>query len=364
VRARAWLVALTVVALGCGRAPAAGPRLEHDAYVWQRAWTGAVRAAAAAPPDAIGALRVLAVEVDRGGAHWPAVDLAALTASRRPVVLVARIDGRRRPEELPLARLDRRRRALAGRRASRCAASRSTSTAPPGSSPTTRAGSSRPGPRRRWLVDHRAADLGRQPALPAVAAAVDELVVQVHAVRAPAVFAAATARRELAAVRRRRARHAPCGSRCRPTTPGSPAPCGGAIRSRSRASSAGSRPPPRPGSPGVVWFRLPVLGDDRAWSSTTLAAVIAGAPLAPALTAAVAPAGAERFDVVLVNRGTIAAPWPDLTLTGADLRAELVGGYLPAPTPRAWLAPRRELQPGDEVVIGWATGQEVSIDAM
>ncbi|MBP8808105.1 MAG: DUF3142 domain-containing protein [Kofleriaceae bacterium] len=336
--------------------------LPHDAYVWQRAWTGAVRAAAAAPPDAIGALRVLAVEFDRGGAHWPAVDLAALTASRRPVVLVARIDGRRRPEELP-------------RRDLIAAAARwqAAGVAVRGLEIDFDCATGQLADYARWLVEARPpAPLGwsitalptwaDSRALPAVAAAVDELVVQVHAVRAPAIFTAATARREL-----RRFAAAVAPRPLRVALPTYDAWVAGALR-RSDPLEVASfvrwlETTAAPPIAGVVWFRLPVLGDDRAWSSTTLAAVIAGAPLAPALTAAVAPAGAERFDVVLVNRGTIAAPWPDLTLTGADLRAELVGGYRLAADHR-YLAPGRTLAPGARAVVGWATGKDVIVHAV
>jgi hypothetical protein len=364
VRARAWLVALTVVALGCGRAPAAGPRLEHDAYVWQRAWTGAVAASVAAPPAAIGRLRVLVAEIDTAATMaTPAVAVAALVAARRPVIAVVRVDGARLVAGLSLAP------ALAQVARWRAAGvdvvgleiDHDCATAALADYAHWLAANRPPAP-LAWSIT-ALPTWADAPALPAVAAAVDELVVQVHAVRAPAVFAAATARRDLA-----RFAAAVPGARLRVALPTYAVTIGGApVRAEPDEVAGFVRAlerRPVPGVRGVAWFRLPVAGDRTAWSAATLAAVISGAPLVERITAHAVRRQAEGWDLVLRNGGTRAGRWPDVRVGGDVAASDLVGGYLPAPTPRAWLAPRRELQPGDEVVIGWATGQEVSIDAM
>ncbi len=69
--------------------------LAHDAYVWQRAWTPAVLAAAHGSADLVRAWRVLLAEADRSG-RWAdiAVPWKDLLATGRPVVAVIRIDGR------------------------------------------------------------------------------------------------------------------------------------------------------------------------------------------------------------------------------------------------------------------------------
>src|SRR5689334_10443192 len=78
--------------------------LSHEAYVWQRSWTGAVREAVANAQPEISGLRVLTMEVEAdGGVRMPAVDVASLRRSSRPITAVVRIDGSRIPGELSIA---------------------------------------------------------------------------------------------------------------------------------------------------------------------------------------------------------------------------------------------------------------------
>ncbi|MCB9562960.1 MAG: DUF3142 domain-containing protein [Kofleriaceae bacterium] len=201
------------------------------------------------------------------------------------------------------------------------------------------------------------------PALRDVAAAVDELVVQVHAIRAPRLFDAATARRWLDAV----AAAVP-GATLRVALPtyrvaidgevaaAAPAEVAGLLRDLERA--------PVPGLRGVVWFRLPVDGDAAAWSAPTLRAVIRGDGLTSAVTARLVARARGVYDVVLANPGTVDAPWPDLRVTGAVAAMDLIGGYAaPASSARVWTAPRKVVRAGDHVVVGWATGEDLEIDA-
>src|SRR5262245_23939604 len=89
-------VVLAIAAAACAPARPIPVPLGQDAYVWQRAWTGAVSQSVAGAPAELAGLRVLSLEVDRrGGTTWPAVDADALVAARRPVVAVVRIDGSR-----------------------------------------------------------------------------------------------------------------------------------------------------------------------------------------------------------------------------------------------------------------------------
>ena len=91
---RLLVVALGVLALACQpRERASGP-LPQEAYVWQRAWTPAVREAVGQASDFAG-LTVLAAEVDLSRsplrAFRVAVDWQALREAGRPVGLALRI---------------------------------------------------------------------------------------------------------------------------------------------------------------------------------------------------------------------------------------------------------------------------------
>jgi hypothetical protein len=61
---------------------------------------------------------------------------------------------------------------------------------------------------------------------------------------------------------------------------------------------------------GIVWFRLPVAGDVRAWSPETWRAVVLGKPLQPRIEAL-----AERSDtpgmsnILVVNQGEVEASY-------------------------------------------------------
>ncbi|QWT18325.1 DUF3142 domain-containing protein [Bacillus sp. NP157] len=87
------IACIVAVALaGCQR-PAAP--FSHDAYIWQRQWTPALRESVAGSRDIVHAWRILVAQVSRDGRFQAFVpDREALAAAGRPVVLVVRIDGR------------------------------------------------------------------------------------------------------------------------------------------------------------------------------------------------------------------------------------------------------------------------------
>jgi len=94
VRPSHFLLSLALLALACQpRERAAGP-LPQEAYVWQRAWTPAVREAVSQTPDFAG-LTVLAAEIDLSRSPFRAfrvgIDWQALRDAGRPVGLALRI---------------------------------------------------------------------------------------------------------------------------------------------------------------------------------------------------------------------------------------------------------------------------------
>jgi hypothetical protein len=342
---------------GSARAPAS---LEHEAYLWQRAWTGAVREAVAAAPPEIGALRVLVAEFERDGSlARPDIDTAALT---RPVTAVVRVDGARLAA-LPALDLAPVLATVAGWRRAGVDVR--------GLEIDHDCATAALGGYAAWLeqLRPRAPDLRMSitalptwagaPALRRVAAAVDEVVLQVHAVRAPRIFDEHEARRGIDAFAR-----ATAGTPLRIALPTYAVQLGGRRLGADPAEVArllrSLEQRPVPAVRGVVWFRLPVVGDGQTWAAVTLAAVIRGALLAPDLDLHVVPSGVGRFDLVLENTGTLAAPWPPIRIDGGLVAADLVGGYVPVGR-RSWAPPHREVAAGSVAIIGWVSGKDLDV---
>lgn len=387
------VVLCALIAAACGGAPepgVVGVRLPQAAYVWQRHWTPGVRAAVAHPLAALDGLHVLAAEIDIGGADLTVMRLdgAALAASHRPITLVVRINGARPIGDLSLAPVlevgERLRGAgvdVAGLEIDHdCATARLAEYA-------------------AWLAAHRPAaplrlsitalpSWAESPALARVAAAVDDIVVQVHAVRAPMIFDANEAWVDLARF-----------ARAVRTTPMRVAlPTYSAVV---RGDEIGVDPDdvarfvrrlearPLAGVGGVVWFRLPVAGDEQTWSAVTFARVVNGGEpdaggqvergLARVVTdgvgfasvvtgderegraeVALVERGAGRFDVVVRNPGPSAVDLPAVRIAGAIAAADLVQGYRERATGR-WDAPRRSLAAGEQLVIGWIHGKDLEL---
>jgi hypothetical protein len=216
--------------------------------------------------------------------------------------------------------------------------------------------------------------------LDGVLAATDEVVLQVHAVQDPhaGLFDAATARRWIEALSRRTAKP------FRVALPAYGARVSWSADGRIRAVESETpllidasaaveliAPPQEVASllrgletarparlAGIVWFRLPTDGDNRAWSLATWRAVIQGEPLTAQVEAqAVAGGQPGLSDLLLVNPGDVDAELPRrIALPGGCGIADGVNGYGLAQTSDGPVLERR--QPGllhghHQQTIGW-----------
>jgi len=357
--------------------------LQHDAYVWQRQWNPAVTAALAQSADAIRAWRVLAAQTDaRGQLQSVAVDRAALAATKRPVVLVVRIDG-----QLPQWDADT--------LLTQTLALRDAWHGVPlaGIEIDHDCGTARLPAYADFLARLKKA-LGATPlsitALPAwlasdqlerVTAQADEVVLQVHAVQSPraGLFDPALARNW---IERFAARvHEPFrvalptyGSRVswddngRVVAIESEAPllAGGREASELIAAPAevakllaSLRDDPPQGFAGIVWFRLPTMQDARAWSLPTWRAVMAGVPLKETLAVFFQPGAAPgAADIVLRNDGEVDVRVPArIELPASCTIADGVNGYaLAYQQGRPFLRRERDgwLRAHYQRAVGWA----------
>ncbi|MET0937481.1 MAG: DUF3142 domain-containing protein [Luteibacter sp.] len=345
------IVAIAAMLAACGDAP---PPLGHDAYVWQRQWTPALRDALASSADLVRDWRVLAAQADRDGSfHRFTPDRAALVASDRPIVLVVRIDGR-------LANFDA---ALLTERVAGLTegwpAAHLAGLEVDYDCPTSRL------PAYTAFLTGLRSRLGTLPlsitALPTwigsgdldpLLAVPDESVLQVHAVQAPqaGLFDPLVARRwvdEFAPHTRHPFRVAlpTYGSRVSWNADGSLL----AVESEHTALAMGATSAelyaapetlmafvqaldtdrPR-GLAGIVWFRLPTVEDTRAWGLATWRGVVRGQldtrPVAITLTPG---EGSDApFDIVLENVAeTDTVPPASIALPASCDIADGIGGY-------------------------------------
>ena len=358
----------------------AQPQFQHQAYLWQRQWTPAVSNALSAQSASFSGWRVLGLQVVGTRFVKAGPDLAALKRSGKALRLVVRIEGARLPIDVPtlLTTLNP---LIAQWRAAQlpllgieidhdCASAALGDYAP-------------------WLRALRgalAADLKlsitalptwlESEALSAVLAAVDDSVLQVHAVERPdrALFDPQRALQWT----RSYAERAPhpfwialpaYGVRVASTAQGQVVAVDAeGLFDHSGAAGRELRADPRqvadylaklPRSAqlqGFVWFRLPLQGDRRAWSATTLAAVIARQPLTARFVVAARVAANGAFDLSVRNIGNLDAPAPSIELPASCRLADGLGRYrvqqeaaalrlLPSD---AWLAV------GEVARVGWA----------
>jgi hypothetical protein len=107
---------------------------------------------------------------------------------------------------------------------------------------------------------------------------------------------------------------------------------------------------------GFVWFRLPRDGDRRAWHRSTLRAVATGAPLAADLRFALRASGGA-FDVIATNAGTLDAELPATLRVAASCAAgDGIAGYRYEHGAHAQFFRRdahATLRAGGERVLGW-----------
>lgn len=382
----AWLLAAT-------SAKAAG--LSHDVYVWQRLWTPAHVQALADSRTTFAQLRVLAAQWHPAeGLVRARIDLDVLHDDGRAVVAVLRADGAAGrfdvdaiadelqriahvwgaagirlagfeiDHDAASARLDEYARGLAALRARLPSGLSLSITALPA-----------------WTS---------QPALVDLLGEVDDVVLQLHAVDAPRAglfdpSRAAARLQAFAAVAKRPFRIA------LPAYGAALVASGGdwLIESETTLAQAGDRieidtdprevaaflrtleATPPTGLVGVSWFRLPLPGDRRVWPLRTLAAVVAGEPLAARLSVLVRDTGAAR-DVVVRNEGTLMAPLPrSVRVRGACPVADALDAYRLERSAASLRfiadASRARIAPAGERVIGWIrcaqeSGENVDVD--
>lgn len=346
------IVAIAAMSLAaCGHAPAP---LTHDAYVWQRQWTPALREAMASSSDLVRDWRVLVAQADRNGVfHTFTPDRGALARSGRPVVLVVRIDGRLAGFDAGVL-TDRIATLAAGWPAATLAGIEIDYDCPTARLPAYTAFLARLRARLgslslsitalpTWLGS---ADLDALLAVP------DESVLQVHAVQAPqaGLFDPSVAGRWVAEFATHT--HKPFrvalptyGSRVSWNEDGSLL----AVESERSALAAGAtsselyaapdtllafvehlaKDRPR-GLAGIVWFRLPTADDTRAWGLATWRGVVRGQLDRRPLSLTLHPGASADApsDVILENLGaTDAAPPSRVALPATCELADGIDGY-------------------------------------
>lgn len=109
---------------------------------------------------------------------------------------------------------------------------------------------------------------------------------------------------------------------------------------------------------GLVWFRLPLLGDRRAWSMATLSAVASGEPLTGQLILSLVVQNG-LYDIAVSNPGNLDAAWPErlvLATTECDA-ADALAGYSVQQSPHQLVFVRQiqgRLLAGNTRAVGWA----------
>lgn len=335
---------------------AAPVEIRHDGYVWQRRWTPEIEGGVTAAAPSFAGLRVNAASVGESGVAEHDVSVAVL-ATGRPVRAVVRVDASAAPAADDLAALllrlvDRWRAAgvnLVGVELDHDC---------PTSALAAYAGVVRavraqlPGD---VLLSITALPTwtSSQTAFDALIASADEVVLQVHAVDEPSrgLFAADRALAAIAAVAPR-AEHLwvalpAYGLRLADGTELRVDPA--AVVDLLAELSAFD-------VDGVVWFRVPVPGDERAWSLAAVHDVREGRIPRGVVRSVVEDGGNGAYVVRLVDDGRTWAPLPRrVVVSGSCGLADAVGGYAVERADgvafvRADDAP---LDPGSPRPIGW-----------
>lgn len=121
---------------------------------------------------------------------------------------------------------------------------------------------------------------------------------------------------------------------------------------------AGLRDAPPKGLAGIIWFRLPLAGDRRAWPLDTLLAVVRGQPLHAVLALQVRQNG-QLSELQLVNQGNLASALPahiELPARGCEA-ADGLGAYRVTSSAqglRFTLSHPGQLAAGSQRALGWA----------
>ncbi len=322
-----FLLAFLTLA-GCERPPAVA--LDQQVYIWQRQWRPAHAQALAASHADFSTLRVLAAQAHPGEGWIQArIDNDLLRQDGRPLIAVIRLDGQlpsldsaaiRQHIQTTVRSWQASGLNLRGVEIDHdCASSRLNAYAAllhavRAELPAELALSITALP--AWLSS---------PALPAVLQEVDSSVLQVHAVSRPeaGLFDAPQALRwanAYGAVSSKPFHLALPAYGVALTDDGdveseAPLPQGGARRElQAKPIEVATllrdlQAAPVPHLAGLIWFRLPLAGDRRAWPLVTLQAVLHQQPLRGDLQVTVQQRG-ELYELRLVNSGNLSAPLP------------------------------------------------------
>ncbi|WP_347902852.1 DUF3142 domain-containing protein [Pseudomonas purpurea] len=377
------LVLLAGLWLLGGCQPQEAPPLDQQLYVWQRQWTEAHEDALAQTRSDFSTLRVLALQAFPG-AGWSRarIDPALLKRDGRPLIAVIRLDGQLKQLDHAEVRTQILN-VLTDWQAQGLTLA--------GVEIDHDAGNARLPAYREFLVDLRSVlpaslklSITALPAwldsstLPALLAVVDSSVLQVHAVSDPEQGLFDPKQAKQWAERWSRITPHPYylalpayGVALLPNADGVPTvesevPIEGAGLRRELLAdpqqlsrlAAQLRAEPPAHLAGLIWFRLPLKGDRRAWSLATLRAVARGDALNSQLTLNLANTDG-LYDIAVNNTGNLDSAWPErvtLAVSHCD-GADAVGGYTLQQSPEQLTFTRLKegrLPAGAARVVGWA----------
>ncbi|WP_149087118.1 DUF3142 domain-containing protein [Pseudomonas prosekii] len=361
----------------------AAPALDQQLYVWQRQWTPAHEAALRDSRAGFSTLRVLALQAfPQEGWRRARIDPALLKQDGRPLIAVIRLDGQ-------LPSLDKQQ--IIGQIQQVLADWQAQGLTVSGVEIDHDAGNARLPDYRTFLTQLRAELPSALPlsitALPAwldsaqlaeLLASVDSSVLQVHAVSDPrrGLFDARQAKQWAQAWSRVTTKPfylalPAYGVALLPGASGAPVvesevPVERVGKRRElladplQLSQLGAelRDDPPEHLAGLIWFRLPLAGDRRAWSLSTLNAVARGDALQTRLSLQLAEQNG-LYDIAISNQGNLDSPWPErLTLAVKDCDgADALAGYALQQTPDLLTFTRLQdgrIAAGGQRAIGWA----------
>lgn len=372
---------LSLLALLCAAcSPPASAPFDQQVYIWQRQWQPAHRQVLAQTKNDFTALRVLALQF-HPKAGWARAypDLQQLIADGRPVVMVIRLDGQL-PQPDQAQTLSQTASLLTEWQASGvnvqgveidhdCASARLPAytdllaalrpTLPAGLALSITA-------LPTWL---------NSPHLEALLRQVDSSVLQVHAINDPrdGLFDPQQAKRWAEAYGKRSEKPFMLAlpaygvaliDSSRQVESESPLDTGGSRRElladpQQVANLLTTLHERRPENlHGIIWFRLPLPGDRRAWPLATLQAVMQGQPLSASITVDVTQAGPLR-ELTLVSTGNRDVGLPArVSLTGSHCEAaDAVAGYRLEQSENGPVFVRKQparLAAGQRQALGWA----------